>query len=46
VVTLSLTQKLTGIIQYDNMIEYVKEWAPKDFLELNLKAIDVGQKLV
>lgn len=46
VVTLSLTQKLTGIIQYDHMVEYVKEWAPKDFLELNLKAIDVGQKLV
>jgi 2-oxoglutarate ferredoxin oxidoreductase subunit gamma len=46
VVTLSLTQKLTGIIKYENMLEYVKEWAPKDFLDLNLKAIEVGQNLV
>lgn len=46
VVTLSITQKLTGIIQYDHMVEYINEWAPKDFLKLNLKAIDVGQNLV
>jgi 2-oxoglutarate ferredoxin oxidoreductase subunit gamma len=46
VVTLSLTQKLSGIIRYDHMIEYVKEWAPRDFLDLNLKAIELGQGLV
>lgn len=46
VVTLSLTQKLTDIIQYENMLEYVKDWAPKGFLDLNLKAIEVGQSLV
>lgn len=45
VVTLSITQALTGIIEYDNMVSYVKEWAPKDFLELNLEAIDLGQDL-
>lgn len=45
VVTLSITQALTGIIDYDNMVSYVKEWAPKDFLELNLEAIDLGQDL-
>ncbi len=46
VVTLSMTQKLTGIIQYDNMVEFVKNWAPKDYLDLNLKAIELGQNLV
>jgi len=46
VVTLSMTQKLTGIIQYDNMVEFVREWAPRDLLELNLKAIEVGRNLV
>ena len=46
VVTLSMTQKLTGIIQYDHMVEFIKEWAPADFLEMNLKAIEVGQSLV
>ncbi|UCH92478.1 MAG: 2-oxoacid:acceptor oxidoreductase family protein [Candidatus Aminicenantes bacterium] len=46
VVTLSLTQKLTGIIEYDNMVEYVRKWAPKDFLQMNLKAIEIGRNLV
>ena len=46
VVTLALTQKLTGIIQYDHMVNFIKEWAPADFLEMNLKAIEVGQNLV
>jgi 2-oxoglutarate ferredoxin oxidoreductase subunit gamma len=46
VVTLALTQKLTGVIQYDHMLEFIKEWAPADFLEMNLKAIEVGQSLV
>lgn len=46
VVTLSMTQKLTGVIKYENMLDYIKNWAPKDYLELNLKAIDLGQNLV
>ncbi len=46
VVTLSMTQKLTNIIQYDNMIKFIEHWAPKDFLELNMKAVELGQKLV
>jgi 2-oxoglutarate ferredoxin oxidoreductase subunit gamma len=45
VVTLSITQALTEIIEYDNMVSYVREWAPKDFLELNMEAIDLGQDL-
>ena len=45
VVTLSITQALTEIIDYDNMVDYVKEWAPKDFLEMNMEAIDLGQDL-
>lgn len=46
VVTLSMTQKLTNIVQFDNMMHFIKEWAPKDFLELNLKAVEVGRSLV
>jgi len=46
VVTLAMTQKLTGVIEYDNMVNFVKEWAPSDFLDLNMKAIDVGMNLV
>jgi 2-oxoglutarate ferredoxin oxidoreductase subunit gamma len=46
VVTLSMTQKLTGIIEYDNMVDFVKNWAPKGFAELNMKAIELGQNLV
>lgn len=46
VVTLSMTQKLTGLIEYDHMVKFVKEWAPKDFLDLNMKAIEVGASLV
>lgn len=46
VVTLSMTQKLTHIIGYDNMIKFIEHWAPKDFLELNMKAVELGQKLV
>lgn len=46
VVTLSLTQKLTGIIEYQNMVDFVKEWAPPGFEDLNMKAIEVGQNLV
>jgi 2-oxoglutarate ferredoxin oxidoreductase subunit gamma len=46
VVTLSITQKLTGIIGYDNMVEFVHAWAPKGFTELNMKAIELGRELV
>jgi len=46
VVTLSMTQKLTNVIDFKNMVDHVKHWAPKDFLELNLKAIEVGRELV
>ena len=46
VVTLSLTQKLTGIISYENMVAYIKQWAPPDYIDLNLKAIEVGRNLV
>lgn len=46
VVTLSMTQKLTNIIMYDHMVEFIREWAPKGFEELNLQAVELGQKLV
>ncbi len=46
VVTLSITQKLTNIIDYQDMVDFVKEWAPKDYLEMNIKAIEVGRNLV
>lgn len=46
VVTLSMTQKLTGIIDYDDMVNFVREWAPGDYLDLNMQAIEVGASLV
>jgi 2-oxoglutarate ferredoxin oxidoreductase subunit gamma len=46
VVTLSLTQKLSKIIDYNNMVDYIKKWAPKEFVKLNMKAIEVGRNLV
>lgn len=46
VVTLSLTQKITGIIELKNMVKYIRKWAPDEYIELNLKAIEVGQELV
>lgn len=46
VVTLAMTQKLTQVIEYKNMIEHVKEWAPRGFTDLNLKALDLGRSLV
>jgi len=46
VVTLAITQKLTQVIDFKNMVDYIKHWAPKDFLDLNLKAIEVGRSLV
>ena len=46
VVTLSITQKLTEIVKYDNMLSFIKKWAPKGFLDLNIKAIEIGRDLV
>lgn len=46
VVTLAMTQKLTHIVNYDNMVNFIEHWAPKGFTELNMKAIDVGRNLV
>ena len=46
VVSLAITQKITGIIGYDNMVSFVKEWAPKNYLEANLKALDLGISLI
>jgi len=46
IVSLAITQKLTGIISYDNMMEYIKSWAPKNYLDMNLKAVEVGFELI
>jgi 2-oxoglutarate ferredoxin oxidoreductase subunit gamma len=46
VVSLSITQKLTEAISYDNMVEYIKKWAPKGAIDLNLKAIELGNQLI
>ncbi len=46
VVTVAMTQKLTNIVNYKNMVDYIKEWAPRDYLELNLKAIELGRSLI
>ena len=46
VVSLAITQKLTGLIHYDNMVEFIKKWAPKNSLNQNLKAIEVGINLI
>ncbi len=45
VVTLAITQELTGIVAYENLVSYVRDWAPKEFLDLNMKAIELGRKL-
>lgn len=46
VVTLSITQKLTNIIGYNNMVCYIRKWSPEGLLDLNLKAIKLGRTLV
>jgi len=46
VVTLAMTQKLTNIIDYQNMLDFVKAWAPKGTLDVNMKAIEIGRSLV
>jgi len=46
VVSLAITQKLSGIVEYNNMISFVKEWAPKRYLDANLKALDLGYNMI
>ena len=46
VVTLSMTQKLTKVIQHRNMVDFIRHWAPPDYLDLNMQAIELGQNLV
>lgn len=46
VVSLALTQKMTGVIGYENMVEHIKHWAPKGTVEMNMKAIEVGMNLI
>ena len=46
VVTLAITQKLTNIIDYKNMVNFIKHWAPKGTSEVNLKAVELGRSLV
>ncbi|HNX98125.1 MAG TPA: 2-oxoacid:acceptor oxidoreductase family protein [Candidatus Aminicenantes bacterium] len=46
VVSLAITQKLTQVVEYENMVEFIKHWAPKNALEMNIKAIEVGRSLV
>lgn len=46
VVSLAITQKLTNIVEYDNMISFVTKWAPGNYLELNLKALALGAELL
>jgi len=46
VVCLAITQKLTGVIGYENMVDHIRHWAPKNAIEANLKAIEVGIKLI
>jgi len=46
VVTLSITQKLTNIIGYNNMVCHIRKWAPEGLLDLNLKAIKLGRDLI
>jgi 2-oxoglutarate ferredoxin oxidoreductase subunit gamma len=46
VVSLAITQKMTNVIGYENMVEHIKHWAPKGAVEMNLKAIEVGMNLI
>jgi len=46
VVTMAMTQKLTNIVDYKNMVKFIKHWAPKGTTELNLKAVELGRSLV
>jgi 2-oxoglutarate ferredoxin oxidoreductase subunit gamma len=46
VVSLAITQKMTQVIGYENMVEHIKHWAPKGTVEMNLKALEVGMNLI
>jgi len=46
VVTLAITQKLTNIVDYKNMVNFIKHWAPKGTADMNLKAVELGRSLV
>ena len=46
VVTLAITQKLTNVIDYKNMENFIKHWAPKGTADINLKALQLGRDLV
>jgi 2-oxoglutarate ferredoxin oxidoreductase subunit gamma len=46
VVSLAITQSLTNIISYENMVEHIKAWAPNGTVDLNLQAIELGKQLV
>ncbi|MBN2399440.1 MAG: 2-oxoacid:acceptor oxidoreductase family protein [Candidatus Aminicenantes bacterium] len=46
VVSLAITQKMTDVISYENMVEHIKHWAPKGTIEMNMKAIEVGMNLI
>ena len=46
VVSLAVTQKMTGVVGYENMVEHIKHWAPKGTVEMNMKAIEVGMNLI
>jgi len=46
VVSLAVTQKMTNVIGYENMVAHIRHWAPKGAVEMNLKAIEVGMNLI
>jgi len=46
VVSLSITQHLTDIIKHENMVSFVRDWAPKHYLEENLRSLELGVKLI
>jgi Pyruvate/2-oxoacid:ferredoxin oxidoreductase gamma subunit len=46
VVSLAITQKMTHVIGYENMVQHITHWAPKGAVEMNLKAIAVGMNLI
>ena len=46
VVSLAITQKLTNVVKYENMVEYIKNWAPKGALQMNLDAIEMARNLI
>jgi len=45
VVTLAITQALTGVIGQDNLVDYIRDWSPEGLRDLNLRAVEVGFRL-